>query len=351
MHITFLAPCKDLSGGIKVIATYGNKLVEKGHTVTVVYPKSTQPIKRRIKRSLIKIVKQQQDHLDRFKGKLMAVKEVNNKTIPDGDVLIATAWETAEWAGDLSEAKGRKFYFIQGHEVWNGQQKRVYNTLKLPFKKITISTWLQKLLTEISGDKEIIMISNASDFKLDQKTKPFLQRQYDIGMTYSSIANKGSGLGLQAIRTIAEDYPELKFVLFGTEAPTEALPPNTSVFVKPSQKKIGEIYRSTRIWLSTSYEEGFCLPCLEAMSSGAVVISTDNKGVSDIVDHIQNGFITETGSSRALVEKITFLLENPAEMKRLQTAGYKKSETFSWDESTAQLEKILLDGNKQGLAA
>ena len=334
-----------------MIATYGNKLVERGHTVTIVYPQSTQPLKRRIKRGMIKFVKQQQDHLDRFKGQLLAVKEFNNRTIPDGDVLIATAWETAEWAKGLSNSKGRKVYFIQGHEVWNGQQERVYDTLQLPFKKITISTWLQELLTDISGDEDISMISNASDFKINPQDDSQVKRKYDIGMTFSSISNKGSNLGLQAIRQIAKTYPGLKFVLFGTEAPSEDLPLNTTVFVKPSQKKIGAIYESTRIWLSTSYEEGFCLPCLEAMSSGSVVISTDNKGVRDIVDHKKNGMITKTGSSNALVEKIALLLEHPEEMKRLQSAGFKKSETFSWDDSTTRMEAIFSEICKQEQAA
>jgi len=341
MNITFLAPCKDLSGGIKVIATYGNKLIDLGHSVTVAYPKSTQSLARRLKRSLIKTIKNQKDHLDRFEGTLLAVSEFSNQTIPDGDVLIATAWETAEWSQNLAESKGAKFYFIQGHEVWNGQTERVYDTLKQPMKKITISNWLQTLLTEVSGDKDITMIPNASDFGLGDDRGFASEPNYDLGMTYSSIPNKGSDLGLEAIRQIAVDHPNLRVVLFGTEMPSEMLPFNVDMYEKPSQKKIQEIYQSTAIWLSTSYEEGFCLPCLEAMSSGAVVVSTDNKGVRDIIDHEKNGFITPTGEVSDLVERIDFLLTHPTEFEEYQKAGLQKSASFSWDKSALMMEQTL----------
>ena len=33
--------------------------------------------------------------------------------VPDGDVVIATWWETAEWVVELSSRKGAKAYFIQ----------------------------------------------------------------------------------------------------------------------------------------------------------------------------------------------------------------------------------------------
>lgn len=339
MNITFLAPCKDLSGGIKVIATYGNKLTELGHKVTVAYPKSTQPLRRRIKRSVLKIIKNEKDHLDRFKGNLIAVSEFSDRTIPDGDALIATAWETAEWSQNLSDTKGEKFYFVQGHEVWNGQTERVYDTLKLPMKKITISSWLKSLLSEISGDEDVTLIPNASDFTYAEGDES--GEKYDIGMTYSNIPNKGSELGIEAIKQVAADHPDLRIVLFGTELPSQELPFNVEMYRKPSQRQIQKIYRSTSIWLSTSFEEGFCLPCLEAMSSGAVVVSTDNKGVRDIVDHEQNGFITPTGEVQPLAEKIDYLLKHPSRLVQLKQAGLKKSQRFSWERSALEMEKTL----------
>ncbi len=342
MRITFLAPCKDLSGGIKVIATYAQMLQERGHSVSVLYPKKQQTLKRNIKRLAYRTLGMQKDHLDAFKGRLLAVETFNDDTVPNGDVLIATAWETAEWANTLSMEKGRKFYFIQGHEVWNAERERVYATLRLPLEKITISTWLQKLMTQISGDRNIHLISNGVDEIFKSVGASPQRRKYDVVLVYSAIPNKGGDLGIAALKTLSSHYPQLKFAIFGTEAPHQKLPANTSVFVKPSRKKIADIYQQTKVWLSSSYEEGFCLPCLEAMSSGCAVVSTDNKGVRDIIDHGKNGYITMAGRSDGLSQLAELLLNDAALLDRVHRKAIHRSKTFSWDTAVLEFESVLM---------
>ena len=347
MDITFLAPCKDLSGGIKVIATYANLLMDRGHTVTVVYPKNHQPVLRQMKRWVIKTIKNQNDHLDTFRGRLLAVDQINDESVPTGDIVIATAWETAEWARDLSDDKGRKFYFVQGHEVWNGQQERVYATLKLPLTKITISSWLQKLLSEISENHQIELIPNGCDFMLNESQALTSDRLYDVGMTYSPIPNKGADIGLGALEQLAQENPQLKFVIFGSELPEGNLPPNLEIFVKPSRKKIEQIYRETKVWMSSSYEEGFCLPCLEAMSCGSVVVSTDNKGVRDMIEDGQSGYITTPGQISELAGRVNFLLKHPDSLSRMQARSFQKSSEFSWEQSADMFNQLLSSVNSK----
>ncbi len=343
MDITFLAPCKDLSGGIKVIATYANLLQDRGHNVTVVYPQPQLPALRKLKRRVTKFIRRETDHLDEFKGQLLAVDQMNEASIPSGDILIATAWETAEWARDLSEVKGHKIYFIQGHEVWDGQQERVYATLMLPFTKVTISSWLQTLISEVSGDQNIEVIPNGRDFVLSEPQALTADRKYDVGITYSSIPNKGSDIGFRAMFKLASYSPHLKFVVFGSELPEVDLPPNIETFVRPSRASIARIYQQTKVWMSSSYEEGFCLPCLEAMSSGAVVVSTDNKGVRDMIQNGITGYLTPPGRDSELAARVIFLLENAESLKRMQRRSYTKSTDFSWQQSVEKFEHILTD--------
>jgi len=342
MDITFLAPCKDLSGGIKVISIYANKLLEYGHNVTVVYPKKQIPLLRKLKRETLKFLKNEKDHLDYFNGRLLAVETVNEQTVPKGDILIATAWETAEWAKNLSHAKGEKYYFIQGYETWGGQKERVNKTLRYPFKKFTVSSWLKETVSEISGDDDIKIIPNATDYNLTEREALNNDRIYDVGMIYSAIPNKGGRIGIDAFWKISALNPNAKFVIFGVDAPQEKLPPNTKVHVKPSQKKIAEIYRSTKIWMSSSYEEGFCLPCLEAMSNGCAVVSTDNKGVRDFIDDKYNGFLTLPGRPTDLAAKVHFLLNSPNFYDRFRRNGFHKSRMFSWDKSAEKLNQLFL---------
>jgi len=39
-------------------------------------------------------------------------RPVEDKDVPDADVVAATWWETAEWVAKLSPSKGAKAYFI-----------------------------------------------------------------------------------------------------------------------------------------------------------------------------------------------------------------------------------------------
>jgi len=342
MRITFLAPCKDLSGGIKVMAAYGNELIKRGHTVTVVYPAQRTPLKRKFKQALIKFIKHRKDHLDYFKGNLLALDKIDNSTVPPGDIMIATAWETADWALKLSPDKGLKFYLIQGLEIWNSPKEKVFNTYQYPFQKITVSPWLKEKITNLSGDQNIDLILNGCDIKSEDFSVYESERKYDVGYVYSAIPNKRAALGLDVIKTLAEKNRHLKFIIFGTDpVPLGKLPPNTKVYVQPSKNKIKKIYRSAKIWLSTSGEEGFGLPALEATSSGAVVVSSDNKGVNEIIKNNQNGFIVRQNYKSEFVLRITQLIENSHLLKTFRQAGLKKSKEFSWERSTDQLESIL----------
>ncbi len=47
------------------------------------------------------------------------------QSIPDADVVIATAWQTAYTVDRLSDNKGDKFYFVQNYEIWD-----VWNEIK-----------------------------------------------------------------------------------------------------------------------------------------------------------------------------------------------------------------------------
>src|SRR5206468_9345000 len=71
--------------------------------------------------------------------------------------------------------------------------------------------------------------------------------------------------------------------------------------------------------------EGFGLVITEAMSQGTPVITTERTVGPDIIDHGQNGWIVEAGSTEALqqaIEELIFKPELVAEtgLKAIETA-------------------------------
>lgn len=341
MDITFIVPCKDLAGGLRVISAYGNALIRRGHRVKVIFPMISLKWKESIKRKLRRGIFNERDHLDNFRGNLIQVPEIREEYIPDGDCLIATAWQTAECAKNFPNRCGRKFYLIQHYETWSGNPKVVDTTFRYPFKKIVISRWLKSVVEEKSGESDIPVIPNGKDFFLSESLGDGIDREYDLGMLYSTVPFKRTHDGLEAIKMVKDRFPCLNVVFFGSEFPEIPLIEDSKFFRRPSQEKIRSIYLSTRIWISPSLVEGFCLPALEAISLGCAVVATDSLGIQDIITDGKEGLLVEPGNPKELAKTIIRVLENRELERRLQLAGLKKSQQFSWEASADKLEDYI----------
>ena len=92
MDITFIAPCKNLAGGLRVVTCYGNALLRRGHRVTVIYPRQDRPLRDRLRREARRVLLHERDHLDAFRGTLVEAPAITEEYVPDGDCLIATAF-------------------------------------------------------------------------------------------------------------------------------------------------------------------------------------------------------------------------------------------------------------------
>ena len=118
MRITFLSPFASLAGGVRVKAIYATSLQARGHDVRLVSLKGKTPtLKARLQAALgLSQYKQRNDAtplLDALGDNHIKLSHNGPMTahdVPDGDVVIATYWETAAWAAALPASKGRKFY-------------------------------------------------------------------------------------------------------------------------------------------------------------------------------------------------------------------------------------------------
>ena len=69
---------------------------------------------------------------------------IDARDVPDADgVVVATSWETAEWALALPESKGARAYFVQHHEGFDWLPVSGRGHLRPPLHKIVRSApWL-----------------------------------------------------------------------------------------------------------------------------------------------------------------------------------------------------------------
>ena len=347
MDITFLVPFKGIAGGLRVVTCYGNALVRRGHRVTVVYPKREFPLKERIKREAKRALLHERDHLDAFRGTLLEVPAISAEHMPKGDCLVATAFQTAQWAAEFPECFGTKFYLIQGYEkVFARPDEDVDATFRLPFRKIVITKWLKELVEEKSGERDIPLIPNGRDFFLSSFDGEGITRNFDVGMLYSSVPLKRTDVALQALKMLRERRPGIKINMFGSQDPDQAQYPDFPFHEirfqrTPSQDDIRKIYLDTKVWMVASSSEGFCLPALEAISLGCPVVSSDNLGVRDIINEGVEGYIVPVGDPHPLADRIDRILSDRQQLTRMSCAALLRADHFSWDHSTELLEQVL----------
>ena len=82
------------------------------------------------------------------------------------------------------------------------------------------------------------------------------------------------------------------------------------------------------VFVFPSLFEGFGLVITEAMSQGTPVITTERTAGPDLIQHNENGWLTEAGNTIALATTIEHLLLNPSELRRagelaIQTASHR----------------------------
>jgi len=358
LRVTFLLPLPghEPIGGFKVVYEYANYLARRGHTVSVVHPallRIDEPLSKlgakRVARTVLDYV------LRRMTGnfkpvswfrlepqvRLLWVPSLAARHVPDGDVVIASAWETAEWAATYPESKGRRFYLIQHHETWSGPQERVMATWTAPLEKIVIARWLQEIAEGLGQSAHLV--DNGLDFSRFKMLTPIEDRDPKrILMMFHNQPWKGSPDGLRAFALAQAEEPGLTLTLFGLAARPDDLPAGIDYHRNPPQELIRDLYNEAAIFVSPSWAEGFPLPPAEAMQCGAALVCTDIGGTAMYAIDGKTALLSPVKDAEAMAANLLRLVRDPELRVRLARDGHAFIQRFTWDRAGAALEDLLL---------
>ncbi|WP_418501163.1 glycosyltransferase family 4 protein [Flagellimonas sp.] len=102
-----------------------------------------------------------------------------------------------------------------------------------------------------------------------------------------------------------------------------------------AKTNIENYYNKAKVFLFTSYYEGFPNALLEAMHFGLAPISTNCKsGPSEIIEHGVNGYLVEVNDIDAMAEHLKELTDNNDHLDVLGHAAQKTTDRFSSDNVT-----------------
>ena len=168
---------------------------------------------------------------------------------------------------------------------------------------------------------------------------------------------KNHFLMLKAFKKIKEKYPNAHLYIAGDVSDKfqeeyfnkmkkflkkEKLEDYVTLYRNLKREKVKEIYRKTDLFVIPSTGEPGAVSHLEAMAFSIPAIGGSDNGTADYIVDGETGYIFEDNNVEDLVEKISLIIGNPEEVKRMSRNAYKHvKENFRFEKYYKSVRKIL----------
>lgn len=154
----------------------------------------------------------------------------------------------------------------------------------------------------------------------------------DSGILVGTVANlyrtKGLPYLLYAARIVADEYPDIHFIIIGDGNEraellelSRKLKLDQTVLLLGQRNDVPEILPLLDIFVLPSIKEGLPFALLEAMAIGKPVVATTVGGILEIISSGKNGILVPPGNPQALARAITDLILDPGTASRIGVAG------------------------------
>jgi glycosyltransferase involved in cell wall biosynthesis len=322
---------------VRAILTYADRLVGRGHEVTLVVPAGSawRAWSRNFRG-------RGPEWMAGFRPRISWVRRWSAGGLPDGDVVVATAWQSA---GSVAGAPGRcgaKFYLVQHYEsLYHGNAEAVDATYRLPLSKIVISTWLRDVMRERFDRDAEVLVTPVDPALFHQVPVQVTTSRPRVLMLNHDYAWKGVAEGLAVVERVKLRVPGLRLVGFGLKPPR---PPTgwDEFHVNPPQATLSALYSGCDIYLCPSWDEGLGMPPMEAMACGAALVTYDNGGCRDYARDGQTALVARRRDMDDLAAKLERVAAEPQLRARLAAAGAALVTTaFDWDRAVARIEQLF----------
>lgn len=224
---------------------------------------------------------------------------------------------------------------------------------------ITVSEMAKHHITEVFEvpTSRLKVIYNGIDTKIFSPDENVRREDNIILMVMSrDTIVKGLRFLLEALSELRKQY-DLRLVVVGQtmgDGVTEKLMDRLGIMESVTflsqidTNELIRLYRTATLVAVPSTYEGFGLPAAEAMSCGAPVVSTTAGALPEIVGNA--GILVPPADSKALVNAIAGLIENPRRLCELSILGRKRIlEQFSWKDAarkTADVYSEAIDSKR-----
>jgi len=342
LKIAYVLPHQSLTGGIKALLQQMKELTKKGHSVIAC-----------LRSDKCDRVIPTWSHLNDYDVAAQIVIPKSARYldyISDVDIIVS-GW--IDQSKELSESQIPVVMWEQGSEFFYGEHKKpqysgteerliIHRLYRMPVHLLAVSTTIKTVLKGVYN-RESQFYPNGIDTDFYH---PNEQKNNSIP-TVLLVGNPSlmfKGFDFAFLLLDAAKEMGLVFNVWWASQVDFSIKHDSLViekFIKPSQQKLAELYRSADVFISTSLYESFSLPPIEAMASGTAVIATNSGGINTYAKPGVNCLLCEQGDFYSMLFALQHLLSNPEARDSLAAEGRKTALEYSFSNVIPILEQCL----------
>ncbi|MFA6551817.1 MAG: glycosyltransferase family 4 protein, partial [Patescibacteria group bacterium] len=193
---------------------------------------------------------------------------------------------------------------------------------------------LSEFTNTVISDETILIGSIGNLYKnkgynylIDSFDKPLVAR-YPLLVTII-----GSGSEQNDLQLRIKNYPSRH-----SEAEADEL--QNKIILTGAISNAAQFLPAFDIYVCSSVKEGLPYSVLEAMQAGLPIASTNVGAIPEVITDGDSGLLIEPKDSKALAEKIKYLINNPEIAKQLGKNAEVKAKKFSLEQMIKQTEEI-----------
>jgi glycosyltransferase involved in cell wall biosynthesis len=247
-------------------------------------------------------------------------------------------------------------YTIKKNSACRNNVKKV---LEKANKIITVSNKLKNIIEDKKIlDKTVVINNGINPEEYINNENVELKGDKIILSVSSLIKTKGIDLNIRAMDILIKKYPYIKYYIIGDGEEDRnlkklvnelSLEENVVFLGKLPHSEVIKYMPKCDIFSLPSWQEGFGIVYIEAMTNGVPVIGVKGQGIEDVIVDKKNGFLVDPHSVEELVKIIEYILINKEKAKYIGEDGRRTVlNEYTWlrnAQKTINIYKEVVNAN------
>jgi glycosyltransferase involved in cell wall biosynthesis len=353
MKLSFITSELGLSGGIQVVAEFASRLARRGHDTCIVSSKNSiapaiAPLLEGVR--VVETSWEWKEVLKNRWNQAAFCKQLAGR-VPASDWVVATHTPTvvpALLATRWVWRKGRPAWLLADYpEMFSDRTIERWLLKHSPafFQRILVlSRSLREDVWEQSRiESEVIGVGLIDEkYIFSQPKRPLEERPFKIMTVTDNRPRKGWREFREALKILGPQLKDWTVAVVSKEPMAIARDDYpVELHILPDRRQLIRLFQEARLFVFSSWAEGFGVPPLEAMALGTPVIVTDSRGVREYALDNQNCLLVSPKSPETLAQAIRRLMGDPPLAESLRRKGLETARRFTWDLAVDRFEEAL----------